>query len=112
MSTLLYLFASLSMGIFISTLVESQQAAFQIGMVVSQLPSNLLSGFIFPIESMPQVIQILTNMTPAKFYIKVLRAILIKGAGLEAFWDQLIYLTVFAVIALLLASISTIRQRA
>jgi ABC-2 type transport system permease protein len=111
-STLLYLFASLSMGILVSTLVESQQAAFQIGMVVSQLPSNLLSGFIFPIESMPPIIQIMTNMTPAKFYIKVLRAILIKGAGMEAFWDQLIYLVIFAIIALILASIRTIKQRA
>lgn len=111
-STLFYLFASLSMGIFVSTLVDSQQAAFQIGTVVSQLPSNLLSGFIFPIESMPPVIQILTNITPAKFYIVVLRAIMIKGAGLEAFWEQLIYLLIFAVVALLLASIRTIKQRA
>ena len=61
------------------------------------LPTFILSGFIFPIESMPWAVQILTNVTPAKFYIIILRAIILKGVGIEAFWKQLLSLMAFAV---------------
>ncbi len=108
---LLYLISCLSIGIFLSTIAESQQVAFQMGMLISQLPSNLLSGFIFPIESMPVALQIVTNITPAKFFIIALRDILVKGVGVSAFWDQLVYLIIFASILLTLASIRVIKQR-
>lgn len=108
---LLYLISCLSIGIFLSTIAESQQVAFQMGMLISQLPSNLLSGFIFPIESMPPVLQIITNITPAKFFIIAVRDILVKGVGVGAFWDQLVYLIIFASILLTLASIRVIKQR-
>jgi ABC-2 type transport system permease protein len=65
----------------------------------------LLSGFIFPIESMPFVVQILTNVTPAKFYLIILRAILLKGVGIESFWPQLIYLTIFSLVLLSLSAL-------
>lgn len=94
-STLIFLFACLNLGILISSISESQQVAFQISALVSLLPSFLLSGFVFPIESMPPVIQVLTNITPVKFYIIILRDILLKGVGIEAFWPQLIYLMIF-----------------
>ncbi len=94
-STLIFLFACLNLGILISSISESQQVAFQISALVSLLPSFLLSGFVFPIESMPPVIQVLTNITPVKFYIIILRDILLKGVGIEAFWPQLIYLLIF-----------------
>jgi len=110
-STLLYLFSCLNLGIFVSTIAESQQVAFQMGIVISQLPSNLLSGFIFPIESMPKFVQILTNITPSKFYLVILRSILIKGVGLHAFWDQLIYLLIFALVLLIISSLRIRRQR-
>jgi ABC-2 type transport system permease protein len=104
-STIIYLFAALSMGIFVSAISESQQVAFQLGTVLSQLPANLLSGFIFPIESMPPVIQVITNITPAKFYIIALRSIIIKSVGLEAFWEQLVYMFIFGITLLLLAAV-------
>jgi ABC-2 type transport system permease protein len=104
-STFIFLFASLNLGILVSTISNSQQVAFQIAALISLLPSFLLSGFVFPIESMPPVIQIFTNITPVKFYIVVLRDILLKGVGLEAFWDQLIYLVIFSAVFLGLASI-------
>ncbi len=104
-STFIFLFASLNLGILISTISDSQQVAFQLSALISLLPSFLLSGFVFPIESMPPVIQIFTNITPVKFYIIVLRDILLKGVGLGAFWDQLIYLLIFSVVFLGLASI-------
>ena len=104
-STFIFLFAALNLGIFVSAISDSQQVAFQISTMVSLLPTFILSGFVFPIESMPPVIQILTNITPAKFFIIILRAILLKGVGLSAFWPQLIYLLLFAAFFLGLAII-------
>ncbi len=101
-----FLFAALSLGIFISTIADSQQVAFQAANVTSLLPSLILSGFIFPIESMPIAVQVLTNITPAKFYIVILRAILLRGAGISAFWDQLIYLGIFGIIFIGLATLA------
>jgi ABC-2 type transport system permease protein len=110
-TTLVYLFACLSLGILVSSISDSQQVAFQLGTVLSQLPSNLLSGFIFPIESMPFAVQILTNITPTKFYLVALRAIIVRGVGIEAFWPQLIYMSVFATICLALATLKIKKQR-
>lgn len=103
--TFAFLFAALSLGVFISTISDSQQVAFQAANVTSLLPSLILSGFIFPIESMPVAIQVLTNITPAKFYIVILRAILLRGAGISAFWDQLIYLGMFGLVFIVLATL-------
>ncbi len=111
LSTFIFLFASLNLGILISTISDSQQVAFQLAALISLLPSFLLSGFVFPIESMPPVIQIFTNITPVKFYIVVLRDILLKGVGLEAFWDQLIYLLIFSVVFLGLAAVINRRSK-
>ncbi|MBK9227715.1 MAG: ABC transporter permease [Ignavibacteria bacterium] len=108
LGTACYLLATLSMGIFISTLADSQQVAFQISQVVSQLPTVILSGFIFPIESMPLPIQILSNITPATYYIVVLRDIMIKGTPFSTFAMQILYLLIFATV---LITISTIRIR-
>ena len=110
-STLMYLFCCVNIGIFISTIAESQQVAFQMGLLISQLPSNLLSGFIFPIESMPKFLQYVTNITPAKFFIIALRNILVKGTGVSAFWEQLVYLLIFSGILLALASFRVRKQR-
>ncbi len=104
-STLVFLFACLNLGILISTISESQQVAFQLSSLISLLPSFLLSGFVFPIESMPPVIQVLTNITPVKFYIIILRDILLKGVGLSAFWEQIIYLLIFNAFFLGLATL-------
>lgn len=106
LGTFAFLFAALGLGIFISTIADSQQVAFQAANVTSLLPSLILSGFIFPIESMPIAVQVLTNITPAKFYIVILRAILLRGAGIPAFWDQLIYLGIFGLVFIGLATLA------
>jgi ABC-2 type transport system permease protein len=104
-STLLFLFAALNLGIIVSSIANTQQVAFQIATLVSMLPSMLLSGFIFPIESMPVVVQVLTNITPAKFFLIILRSILLKGVGIESFWPQLVYLIIFSAVLLLLSTL-------
>ncbi len=109
-STLIYIISATSMGIFISVISETQQIAFTIATFATLLPSVILSGFIFPIESMPVIIQYLTNITPAKFFIIVLRAIIIRGVGLSAFWMQLIYLILFTLVFMGLAIIISKKQ--
>ena len=89
---LIFLFASTSIGIFVSAISNSQQLAFSLGTSLSLLPSVILSGFIFPIDSMPVIIQMITNLTPAKYFIVILRAIIVRGVGLEAFWQHFFHL--------------------
>jgi ABC-2 type transport system permease protein len=104
-STLFFLVASLSIGILISTIADSQQVAFQVASIITMLPTFMLSGFIFPIEGMPFWLQIITNVTPAKFYIVILRSIMIKGVGIEAYWKSMVSLVIFALIFLTLATV-------
>ncbi len=110
LSTLLFLAACISLGVFISVVSDSQQVAFTMGTFASLLPSLILSGFIFQIESMPFIIQIITNISPAKFYIAACRAIMLKGVGLEAYWEQWIYLIIFTFVLLFLASVINKRK--
>jgi len=106
----IYIIASTAMGILISVISNTQQIAFTLATFATLLPSVILSGFIFPIESMPTIIQWITNITPAKFFIIPLRAIIIRGVGLEAFWEQLIYLSLFTVFFLVLAIFASKKQ--
>lgn len=105
LSTLLFLLASTGIGILVSVLADSQQVAFSAATFASLLPSLILSGFIFPIETMPLAIQILTNITPAKFFVEILRAIVIRGVGVASFWDQALYLLLYTSIIILLSNI-------
>lgn len=112
LGTICYLMATLSMGVLISTIAESQQVAFQMAQLMSQLPTVILSGFIFPIESMPWPVQILTNFTPAKYYIIILRDILIKGVDFESYRMQMLYLIIFATVLITIAVIKTKKSNA
>jgi ABC-2 type transport system permease protein len=107
-ATLLFITAALSIGLFVSTVSDSQQVAFQIAAIVSIVPTIILSGFVFPIRSMPWWLQVLSNVTPAKFYLVILRSIVLKGAGLSAFWEQGVYLLLYTTLFL---GISTLRFR-
>lgn len=99
-STIIFLFACTSMGILISVVSDSQQVAFSLATFASLLPSVILSGFVFPIDSMPYIIRLITNISPAKFFIVNLRAIILRGAGLQAYWDQWLYLFLFSFVML------------
>jgi len=98
--TSIFLLAATSVGILVSVISDSQQIAFTIATLITLLPSVILSGFIFPIESMPLMIQIVTNITPAKFFIRILRAIVLRGVGIYSYWDQLLYLILFTTVLL------------
>jgi ABC-2 type transport system permease protein len=106
----LYLAGALGLGLMISTVAESQQVAFQLAVLASFLPTMILSGFVFPIASMPPAIQAVTFIVPARYFIIALRAIVLKGAELSTFWPQLAALAVYATVMLSLASLRLSRQ--
>ena len=91
---------ALGQGLLISTITDSQQVAFMVSVVASLLPTFLLSGFIFPVSSMPIALQVISNIAVNKFFLIVVRAIMLKGAGLEAVWEQLVFMLVFAMVTL------------
>ena len=106
----LYLAGALGLGLMISTIAESQQVAFQLAVLASFLPTMILSGFVFPIASMPAPIQAFTFLVPARYFIVALRAIVLKGADVATFWVELVALAVYAAVMLTLASARLRRQ--
>lgn len=93
---IVFLMGGLGQGILISTVARTQQVAFIMSVFSSLLPSFLLSGFIFPIGSMPWPLQVISNLMPTKFFLVIVRSIFLKGVGLESIWEQFIFLTLFA----------------
>jgi ABC-2 type transport system permease protein len=106
----LFLFGALGLGLLISTVADSQQVAFQAAMLASFLPTLLLSGFIFPIASMPAFLRGITYLVPARYFLIALRAIVLKGAGMGAFWSELIALAAFAAAVVTLAAVRLRRE--
>ncbi len=101
--TLVFIILVLSLGIFISTVASSQMTAMMISMLGIYLPTILLSGFIFPIENMPLFLRLLTNIVPAKWFIIILKAIMLKGLGIAYFWREFLVLCGMIVFLLLLS---------
>jgi ABC-2 type transport system permease protein len=101
----LFLVGALGLGLFVSTLADSQQVAFQVALLISFLPTLMLSGFIFPIASMPPVVQAVSTIVPARYFLVALRAIVLKGSSAAMFWRELVALGVFAVAVIGLASV-------
>lgn len=95
-TTCIFLFGALCWGIFLSAVTKTQLLAYQMGIVTSFLPSMVLSGFVWAIENMPPVIQGITRLVPARYFVTILKGIFLKGIGLEVLWPELIFLVAFA----------------
>jgi ABC-2 type transport system permease protein len=106
----LFLVGALGLGLLISSVAESQQVAFQIAVLASFLPTLMLSGFIFPIASMPVLLQGITYLVPARYFLIALRGILLKGVGTSTIWMELLALACYAALVLTLASVRLRRQ--
>ena len=106
----LFLVGAQAQGLLISTIAQTQQVAFQVALLSSLLPTMILSGFIFPITSMPAVVQAITYVVPARYFLVALRSIVLKGAGVAAFWQDMAALAIFATVALGLASLRLRRE--
>jgi ABC-2 type transport system permease protein len=102
----LFITAALGIGLLVSVISESQQTAMTVALITTLLPSMLLSGFIFPISSMPLPIQWLTYLIPARHFLVILRAIFLKGSGLSLFWQPAVVLLVYALAMLALSALS------
>jgi len=111
-AVLLYLFGALGFGLLISTIANTQALAFQAGLITSMLPSLLLSGFIFQIRIMPEWLQVVTYAVPARYFLVILRGIILKGEGLLTYWDDVLALVIFGAAVVTLASIRLARQEA
>ena len=106
----LFLVGALAFGLLISSIADSQQVAFQLALLTSFLPTLMLSGFIFPISSMPTFLQVVTRIVPARYFLVALRGIVLKGVGPADFWTDVIALVVYAIAILALASVRVRRQ--
>lgn len=95
-TTALYMLCTVSIGLLFSTLADSMQAAMMMVWMATMLPSFMLSGFVFPIASMPKIIQLVTYIVPAKYFLVIVRAIFLKGVGFSLIWMQALALGVFA----------------
>ncbi len=92
----IFLFGALMWGIFISAVARSQLLAYQMSLVSSFLPAFLLSGFIYSIENMPVVIQVITHIVPARYFVTILKGIFLKGIGPEVLWSEVGFLILYA----------------
>jgi len=103
-SSTIFLLGALGIGLFLSAATKNQQVAFQLAILITMLPSLLLSGFFSPIEYMPPVLRAVTYLVPARYFLVILRGIFLKGVGLVVLWRELLFLGVFAVVMLMASS--------
>ena len=99
--SVLYIITALALGILISTKVPNQRTAMIAALAGLMMPTLLLSGFIFPIDSLPTVLQWLSNVVPARWFLTIVRGIMLKGAGLATLWQEtliLIGMTIFLLV--------------
>ena len=101
--SVLFIMVALSLGILISTLTNSQQVAMMISLVALMLPTILLSGFIFPIENMPVILQALCQFMPPKWFITIIKSIMLKGVGLSYIWKETLVLVIMMSVFILLS---------
>lgn len=94
---LLYVFASLGQGLLISTISKTRQQAMLTTMFAI-FPAMLISGFVFPVENMPKIIQIISYVVPLRYFLVIVRAIFLKGAGPQTLWPQMLALVIFSVV--------------
>ena len=104
LSSVLFLTVVLSMGYVISVVARTQLAASQISLIATFLPAFLLSGFMYPIDQMPAVIQVITHIIPARYYMSIVRNVFLKGASIMSMWRDLLGLAIFALVLAFVAT--------
>jgi ABC-2 type transport system permease protein len=103
-TSLLFALSTLAIGLLISTLSVTQQQAMMTAFFII-MPAIMLSGFAFPIDNMPQSVQYLTYLNPARYFVVIIRAIFLKGTGLDGLWNQIIPLAALGILNLSLAAL-------
>jgi ABC-2 type transport system permease protein len=108
--TAIFLVGALGTGLVVSTIAETQQVAFQAAALVAMLPTLILSGFIFPLASMPIALQYISAIVPARYFLVALRGIVLKGLDLGHLWMPIGALVLYAVVMLGLAAFRLARR--
>jgi len=108
----IYLMTTLGLGLFVSTISATQQQAMMTTSFFFLLPMVFLSGFIFPIENMPEPIQPFTYLIPLRYFLVILRGIFLKGVGLETFWPDALALFAWGAAILMLATLRSSKRLA
>lgn len=101
---LIYVTAALSLGILISTVVATQQLAMMGAQLITVLPSVMLSGYIFEIKNMPVVLQYVSHLVPARYFIRIIRGIMLKGSDITVLWREGVFLILLAIVLLAIAT--------
>ena len=101
----LFIMTTLGVGLFVSTVSSTQQQAMMTATFFVMLPMNFLSGFVFPIENMPQIIQGVSYLLPLRYFFEIIRGIFLRGAGLDVLWPQVLALVIFGTVILTLSSL-------
>ena len=109
---LVYLLTTLGLGLFISTISSTQQQAMMTSSFFFLMPMVFLSGFIFPIENMPDVVQSVTYLIPLRYFLVILRGIFLKGIGLDVLWPQALALLAWGIAILTLATLRSAKRLA
>lgn len=103
LTSLIFLTGAMSIGVLISTNAKSSPEAMQMATLATMLPSLLLSGFVFPVENMPWILQTISIVIPARYFLKILRDIFLKGVGLSAFWPDMLFMTVLSAFIIIMS---------
>jgi ABC-2 type transport system permease protein len=117
-ATLIYLVGALGWGLLVSSIADTQALAFQVGIVSSMLPAMFLSGFIFPIRSMPWAIQLISHAVPARYFLVIARGVILKGAGIGSYTlagggrPEVAFLLLYALVVLGIAYLRLTRREA
>ncbi len=104
LSSLLFSVGALGLGVMLSSVLKSQLPAMQLSILTSMLPGVFLSNFVFPIDSMPVVVRMITYIVPAKYYLVMLRTIFLKGSGFEAYAYETLFLVIYSLIVVAAAT--------
>jgi ABC-2 type transport system permease protein len=99
----LFIIVGLALGLLISTVTESQQSAMFTSLLGMMLPTMLLSGYLFPIENMPVILQWISYIVPSRWYYSILKSIMLKGLGFESIWKETLILAVTAIILMIIS---------
>lgn len=104
-TTSLYILSTLGLGLFVSTISKTQQQAMMLAIFVVMLPMIYLSGFAFPIENMPKIIQYVTYLIPLRYFMVIIRGIILKGIGFADLWFETSMLFLIGIVIIFLSSL-------
>jgi len=103
LESMLFIITCLSLGLLISNNTSSQQAAMLLSMMGMMLPTLLFTGFLFPLENMPEALQVISNIVPSRWYYLIVKAVMLKGLGFKYVWKETLILLGMTVLLLTIA---------